>query len=256
MEMESLLFLILVVGLSAFIQGLTGFGVGIPMMLFLPYMFSYQTAVAITVICAIVMSCVLLFKIRENVKIKKILPVVIPVVIMQIISTYFLFVLNDYVLTIALVIVLLLFAVLFIVSDRRWQIKASIPNSILAGCATGVCNMLGIGGPPLGYYYHSIFEDNIRYLANLQATLLISCATLLVQHIIEGNITRVTFEYSAIASVVCVIVLFPAMKVFKKLDRSKLTKIIIVFLIVMAIMKLAEFYWGEGNNVSLYDRRG
>ena len=242
MEMEALLFLILIVGLSAFVQGLTGFGVGIFMMLFLPYMFSYQTAVAITVICAIVMSCVLLFKTRENVEIKKILPVVIPVIIMQIISTYFLFVLNDDVLKIVLVIILLLFAGLFILSDRRWQIKASVPNSILAGCVTGVCNMLGIGGPPLGYYYHSIFEDNIRYLANLQATLLISCGMLLIQHIIEGNITLVTFEYSAIASVVCVIFLLPALKVFKKLDRSKLTKIIIIFLIVMAIIKLADSF--------------
>ncbi|ACV63349.1 protein of unknown function DUF81 [Desulfofarcimen acetoxidans DSM 771] len=242
MEMEALLFLILIVGLSAFVQGLTGFGIGIPMMLFLPFVFSYQTSVAVTVICAIVISCVLLFKTRENVEIKKILPVTIPVVIMQIISTYFLFVLSDDFLTIALVIILLLFAGLFIVSDRGWQIKASVPNSILAGCATGVCNMLGIGGPPLGYYYHSIFEENIHYLANLQATLLISCATLLIQHIIEGNITLETFEYSAIASVVCVIVLLPAMKVFKKLDRSKLTKIIIVFLIVMAIIKLVEFY--------------
>ena len=242
MEIEALLFLTLIVGLSAFVQGLTGFGIGIFMMLFLPYMFSYQTAVAITMICAIVMSCIILFKTRENVEIKKILPVVIPIVIMQIISTYFLFVLNDDVLTIALVVILLLFAGLFILSDRRWQIKASVPNSILAGCVTGVCNMLGMSGPPLGYYYHGIFEDNIRYLANLQATLLITLTILLVQHIIQGNITLVTFEYSAIASVVCVIVLFPAMKVFKKLDRSKLTKIIIAFLIVMAIIKLVLYF--------------
>jgi len=32
------------------------------------------------------------------------------------------------------------------------------------------------------------------------------------------------------------------MKEFKKLDRSKLTKIIIVFLIAMAIMKLADAF--------------
>jgi uncharacterized membrane protein YfcA len=242
MEIGALLFLILIVGLSAFVQGLTGFGIGIFMMLFLPYVFSYQTAVAITVVCAIVMSCVLVYKTRENVEIKKILPVVIPVVIMQIISTYFLFVLSNDVLTIALVIILLLFAGLFTLSDRRRQIKASVPNSILAGCVTGVCNMLGMSGPPLGYYYHSIFKDNIRYLANLQATLLITLTILLVQHIIKGNITLMTFEYSVIASVVCVIVLFPALKVFKKLDRSKLTKIIIVFLILMAIIKLAEAF--------------
>jgi uncharacterized membrane protein YfcA len=242
MEMEALLFLILIVGLSAFIQGLTGFGVGIPMMFFLPYVFSYQMSVVFTVICAIVISCVLLLKIRKYVEIKKFLPVVVPVVIVQIISTYFLFVLNDDMLNIGLVVILLLFAALFTLSDRGWQIKASIPNNILAGSVTGVCNMLGLSGPPLGYYYHSIFEDNICYLANLQATLLVTLTILMVQHIIQGNITLLTLEYSAIASVVCVIVLFPAMKVFNKLDRSKLTKIIIIFLIVTAIMKIAELY--------------
>mgnify|MGYP001462759113 CR=1 FL=1 len=75
MEMGALLFLIFIVCFAAFVQGLTGFGVGIFMILFLPYMFSYQTSVAITVICAIVMSCVLLFNTRENVEIKKILQI-------------------------------------------------------------------------------------------------------------------------------------------------------------------------------------
>jgi hypothetical protein len=106
----------------------------------------------------------------------------------------------------------------------------------------GVCNMLGVSGPPLGYYYHSIFKDNIRYLANLQATLLITLIILLIQHIIQGSMTLVTFAYSAIASVVCVAFLLPALKIFKKLDRSRLTRIIIVFLIVMAILKFAEYY--------------
>lgn len=67
-------------------------------------------------------------------------------------------------------------------------------------------------------------------------------ADFVLNHLIQGNITLETFGYSAIASAVCVIVLFPAMKVFKQLDRSKLTKIIIVFPIMMAIIKLAEFY--------------
>jgi uncharacterized membrane protein YfcA len=242
MEMWPLLYLILIVCLAAFIQGLTGFGVGIYTILFLPYVFSYQASVAITAFCAIVMSCVLLFDTREHVEIKNILPVVIPIVIMQMISTYFLFVLDDATLTIILVFILLFFAGLFYISEKGWQIKASLPNSILAGCVTGVCNMLGVSGPPLGYYYHSIFKDNIRYLANLQATLLITLIILLIQHIIQGSMTLVTFAYSAIASVVCVAFLLPALKIFKKLDRSRLTRIIIVFLIVMTILKFAEYY--------------
>ena len=238
MEMGTLLFLIIIVCLGAFVHGITGFGVGIFLMLFLPYVFSYQTSVGIVVICASVISAVLLFNTWKSVEIKKILPVIIPVVIIQIISTYFLFALDDHVLTIVLVVILLFFAGLFFLSDIKWHVNVSAPNSILAGCLTGACNILGVGGPPLGYYYHSMFDDNIKYLANLQATLLISCGLLLVQHIIEGNINLVTFEYSVIASAVCVLVLFPTLKAFKKLDRSKLTKIIIVSLIVMAIIKI------------------
>lgn len=216
-----------------------GFGVGIFLMLFLPYVFSYQTSVGIVAICAVVMSSVLLFNTRKNVEIKKILPVIIPLVIIQIISTYFLFELDDHALTLILVFILLLFAGLFILSDMRWHVKASVPNSILFGCITGACQILGIGGPPIGYYYHSIFKDNISYLANTQVTILIMCGLLLMQHIIKGNITLVTLEYSVISSVVFMVVLLPTLKAFKKLDRSKLTKIIIVFLIVMAAIKPA-----------------
>ena len=239
MEIGTLLFLIIIVCLGAFVHGITGFGVGIFLMLFLPYVFSYQMSVGIVTICAVVMSSVLLFNTRKNVEMKKILPVLIPTAIIQIISTYFLFALDDSALTIILVIILLLFAGLFVLSDIRWQIKASVPNGILAGCITGACNILGIGGPPIGYYYHSIFKDNISYLANTQVTILTMCALLLIQHIIKGNITLVTLEYSIISSIVCIAVLLPTLKAFKKLDRSKLTKIIILFLIVMAIIKLA-----------------
>lgn len=88
-----------------------GFGVGIFLMLFLPYVFSYQTSVGIVAICAIVMSSVLLYNTRKNVEIKKILPVIIPLAIIQIISTYFLFELDDHALTLILVFILFLFAV-------------------------------------------------------------------------------------------------------------------------------------------------
>jgi len=54
--------------------------------------------------------------------------------------------------------------------------------------------------------------------------------------------TLEVFIYSAIASVVCVVFLLGALRIFKKLDRNRLTKIIIVFLIVMAFLKFAEYY--------------
>jgi uncharacterized membrane protein YfcA len=109
MEIGTLLFLVFIVCLGAFVHGITGFGVGIFLMLFLPYVFSYQMSVGIVTICAVVMSSVLLFNTRKNVEIKKILPVLIPTAIIQIISTYFLFALNDNALTIILVITLLPF---------------------------------------------------------------------------------------------------------------------------------------------------
>lgn len=89
--------------------------------------------------------------------------------------------------------------------------------------------MLGVSGPPLGYYYHSIFKDNIRYLANLQATLLITLTVLLVQHIIQGSMTLEVFIYSAIASVVCVVFLLGALRIFKSWIETGLQKSLLFF---------------------------
>ena len=89
MEMGTLLFLIIIVCLGAFVHGTTGFGVGIFLMLFLPYVFSYQMSVGIVTICAVVMSSVLLFNTLKNVEIKKVLPVLIPTAIIHLSAPIF-----------------------------------------------------------------------------------------------------------------------------------------------------------------------
>lgn len=235
MEGNTLLLLVLIVGVSSFVHGLTGFGIGIVLMFFLPMVLGYQTSVIVCLACVLVMGCVLLVPLWKRVNWQKTVPIMVPVLIIQFAFTKFLFHLHDNYLKIILGVIMLFFAVLFILSGRNLQIRASKINGVVCGIAAGVCNTLGVGGPPLSYYCHSVFDNNLDYLANLQVCLLLSCGFLLLQHFLSGNVTAPIMADCAVASVVCIVVLFPTMRLFRSLDRGGLTKIITVFLAVMGI---------------------
>ncbi len=182
------------------------------------------------------MSCVLMIQIHQRIDFKTILPMMITTMIVQYFSTGYLFHFTDHSLKIILGIIMIFFAAMFAFPHKHWPEKIPTVFHILAGGITGICGSLGVGGPPLGYYCHSIFSENTSYMMNLQFCLLVTSGFLFVQHFAEGAITGTMLLYCAIASIICIMVLMPTMKLFRKLNRERLTKIIILFLITMGII--------------------
>ncbi|MDF2803236.1 MAG: hypothetical protein K0S61_3139, partial [Anaerocolumna sp.] len=80
--------------------------------------------------------------------------------------------------------------------------------------------------------------DKNDYNKNMQVTFVIVNIILLVLHIRRGNITIETLEYSSLALIVLFISTWIGLKVFKRISKSLLTKITIVFLLIAGIMKL------------------
>ncbi|MDO4541941.1 MAG: sulfite exporter TauE/SafE family protein [Bacillota bacterium] len=236
--MSTVVSLIVIVTISSFIQGLTGFGLGIFLMCFLPMVLGYQSSVVICLACGVILGIIMLFKFRHYIELKKILPFLIVGLVVQFFGTNFLFTLSDGVLKVILGVVMLLFAVLFFLAERNLHIKATPGNTVLSGCVAGFCGSLGVGGPPVGYFCHSLFQDNLSYMANIQVCLIVGSGCLLIQHFLTGGINTAIVYDCAIASIVCIGVLFPTMKLFSKLNRSGLTKLISSFLLVMGVVNI------------------
>lgn len=161
-------------------------------------------------------------------------------ILFQIIGTNLPFSFSNYILKMSLGVTLVLFSVLFAVKEySKWTIKSTNINSIIIGGFSGIIGgMLGIGGPPIVFYYHSVFEDKNDYNINTQATFAIVSLVMLGLHIYHGNINATTFKYSGLALIVLFISTLFGLRVFEKISKVLLTKIIIVFLFIAGFLKL------------------
>ncbi len=238
MSTALILLMILIVCAASFIQGITGFGAGIFMMCFLPLFLGYKVSVSICSVIYLIQLPLLLSYSWKDTEWKKTLPVIIPFCVCAILSMQIMFQLNEMILNWIFCGILLFFAVLFLVSERKWRPQPGIFNSILWGSAAGTCNILGICGPPLVFYFHSIFPDNKKYFCNLQIALSAATIIMLVQNGIHGNFSAEITLYSVIAGLLSLLCLRVGIRIFSKISRHLLTALIVTFLILMAIVHL------------------
>lgn len=242
LNVGGILSFLLIIFVAAFIHGVTGFGFGIILMCFLPNLLGYQMSVGISALLSLLISLGIMIGIKGKLDIRKIFITTMFFIIFQIIGTNLLFSVVNNVLRMSLGITLIFFALLFIYMEYgRHNIKFSNMNSAIIGGISGITGgMLGIGGPPVVFYYNSIFEDKNDYNINMQVTFTIVNMILIGQHIYRGNITATTLEFSALALIVLFLSTWIGLKAFKRISKSLLTKITIGFLFVVGIMKFVS----------------
>lgn len=240
LNMQNISVFLSIVFIAAFIQGITGFGFGIILMCFIPNLLGYKMSVGISTLLSLILSFGIIIGLKGRLDLKKIFITTIFFVIFQIVGISLLFSFSNEALKISLGVTLIFFAILFIYTEYgKYKVKANKVNSAIVGGMSGIAGgMLGIGGPPVVFYYHNIFEDKNDYNVNMQVTFTIVNIILLVMHIRRGNITIMTLEYSVLALIVLVISTWIGLKVFKKISKSLLTKMTIIFLLIAGIMKL------------------
>ncbi len=239
-NMQNMLLFLLIVFVAAFVQGVTGFGFGIILMCFAPSLLGYQMSVGISVLLSLILSLGIIVGLKGKLNMKKIFITTIFFIIFQVGGTNLLFSLSDDTLKTSLGITLIFFAILFIVTEYgKYKVKSNRVNDAIIGGISGIAGgMLGIGGPPVVFYYQSVFEDKNDYNVNMQATFTIVNIILLMLHIHRGNITTIILEYSIVALFTLFISMWIGLKIFKKISKKLLVKIIIVFFMVAGIIKL------------------
>ncbi|WP_459481017.1 sulfite exporter TauE/SafE family protein [Clostridium saccharoperbutylacetonicum] len=239
-NISNILFFLATVFIAGFIQGITGFGFGIILMCFIPNLLGYKMSVGVSTVLSLIISLGIIIGLKGRLDLKRISITTMFFIVFQSVGISLLFSFSNEILKISLGITLIFFAILFISTEYgKYKLKSNKVNSAIVGGMSGLAGgMLGIGGPPVVFYYHSIFEDKNDYNKNMQVTFVIVNIILLVLHIRRGNITIETLEYSSLALIVLFISTWIGLKVFKRISKSLLTKITIVFLLIAGIMKL------------------
>ena len=239
MNLLQVLFLILI-GLGAgFVQRVSGFGLGIFSMVFMPHFLPAQAAAAISCIHSSITSTYNAIRYRKHVAYRTALPMLCAALVTIPIAVSFAKRVSVDNFKLLLGIVLILFSLYFLFFYKHIRMKPGLRSGILAGFLGGALNgLFSTGGPPVVLYLGSAMPEKIAYFATIQFyfcfTNLYATAMRTANGMLSGNVLL----YAAVGAVGCLAGDFLGRIVFDKLDGDKLRRIIYIGMIISGVMML------------------
>ncbi|MBO5969640.1 MAG: sulfite exporter TauE/SafE family protein [Clostridia bacterium] len=240
MEPLHFLYVILVGFGAAFVQRVSGFGLGIFAMMFLPHFLPSHTAAA-TISC--LFSCYTTtfnsIKYRKKVAYKTAIPMLAAALISIPIAVYFAAKVSAKIFEILLGSVLVVLSIYFLFFNKKIKSKPTIPNGIIAGTLGGALNgLFSTGGPPAVLYLTNATPDNATYFATIQFYFCLTNIYATANRAIGGLITVDLLIYAGVGILGCIAGDFLGRKIFDKLDAQKLKYIIYTGMIISGVLML------------------
>ena len=234
------LYIVLVGFGAAFVQRVSGFGLGIFAMMFLPHLFPTHTSAAVL---SGLFSCYTTtfnaIKYRRNIAYRTAIPMLAAALVSIPIAVSFSAKVSAHIFKILLGAVLVILSLYFLFFNKRIKIKPTIPNGIVAGTLGGALGgLFSTGGPPAVLYLTNATADNVTYFATIQFYFCLTNYYTTATRAIHGLITVDLLVYGAVGILGCIAGDFVGGTVFNKLDARKLKYIIYIGMIVSGILML------------------
>lgn len=222
---------------AAFVQRVSGFGLGIFTMLFLPFLMG-DTATAASVSC--LWSCVTsvynTVKYRKSINFRLLWPlmcaaaVTIPAAVAM--SKY---VPGD-IMTLLLGVILVLLSVYFLFFSEKIRIRPSIPGALLAGALGGTLNgLFSTGGPPVVLYLSAV-ADKITYFASIQCYFAMTNIYATAMRAVSGIINANVLICCGIGLAGCLLGDTVGKLVFSRLNAKRFKQVIYVGMIISGLV--------------------
>lgn len=225
---------------GGFIQRVTGFGFGIFVMLFFPYvMQKYTSAAAVSTLISSVLAIYNSIIYRKNIPYKKIIPLIISALVTIPIAVYFSVLISGDFFKKALGVVLIGLSIYFLFFNNHIKVRATVKNSVIAGGVGGMLSgLFSTGGPPLVLYITNAFTDNTVYFASIQFCFGLTGIYATVVRAFNGIITLEVIFYFVIGCIGSIVGNYVGKKVFNKLNSEKLRLIIYLCMIASGIIMI------------------
>lgn len=238
MEFLEYLLLVLVGFGSGFVQRVSGFGLSIFAMLFLPHFMPSHTAAAVV---ACLLSCSTTtfntLKFRKAVAYKTVIPMTVAALVTIPIAVYFSSAVSARVFKILLGAVLVLLSLYFIFLGKRVKLRPTLASSIFSGSLSGVLGgLFSTSGPPAVLYLTNATSENVTYFATVQFYFCITNLYTTATRAISGMIDLEMLLYSAVGIIGCMAGDFLGSKVFKRLNGEMMKKVIYVGMIISGVI--------------------
>jgi len=225
---------------GAFVQRTSGFGLGIFVMLFFPYLMpSHAAAAAVSSILSCGTSAFNAVTNRKYLRLKLALPMMISAALVIPVAVYFAAYAPAPVMKIMLGCVLILFSLYFLFLGGKVRFRPTTVNGLISGTLGGALGgLFSTGGPPAVLYLVHATEDKQIYFATIQTYFLLTNLYSTVFRAINGVIDRNVIFFALVGAVGALLGNFLGGAVFRRLNERKLKLVIYIGMIISGILML------------------
>jgi len=225
---------------AAFVQRVSGFGLGIFAMLFLPYLTGdTASAAAISCLWSLVTSGCNAVKFRKSIQFRLILPLICAAGVTIPLAVWASALVPKGIMTVILGIVLILLSLYFLLLSKRISIKATVGNGILAGALGGTLNgLFSTGGPPVVLYLANAIGDKTAYFASIQFYFTFTNIYATVMRAAGGILTSHILLLAALGLIGCLLGDGLGNLVFRRLNAARIKQIIYIGMIISGILMI------------------
>lgn len=226
--------------LAGLVQGVTGFGAGVLLMLFYPLLFSVAQSSAMSQCLCTVLCLSVLLRYRRSIRFRHcVLPLVFYfpcyfLALQQAVS------MNTDALKPVLGLFLVILSVFLLYGSDRIHIKAGVPSAFVCAALGAVVDaFFGIGGPTLVVYFMAILPDKREYLGTIQCFFFTTSLYGTLMRFWKGQLTPDLLPMLVLAAVALLAGAALGGKVVDKIDTARMKVCVYGFIGVAGLITIA-----------------
>jgi len=219
--------------MAGFVQGVTGFGSGIVMMIFLPHLLPINQSAGVSTLTMLVANAMVVWRYREAIQWKKLVTPFLIYISIAVCSLYG----SEYLaaghLKLLLGLLLIVLSLYYTLMNVRSIMIKTIPIyvMILFAVISGFFNgMFGIGGPLMALYFLTISDSKENYLASIQTFFLVDTILMTSLRFASGILNLGSLKFVLVGIIGAIIGTILANRLVKHLNIKVMTLSIYVFI--------------------------
>lgn len=235
-----LIFLLSLMG--AFVMRVSGFGFGVFIMAWLPYLLpSYGEATALSGLLAMSASTVVVWRHRAYISWRKLLPMLATFVVVAFFAVRFVAYTDDGLLRRILGAVLIVASVWFLFVNKHVHLKPTTTAGLLTGTVAGAMGgLFAMQGPPAVLYLMACTDDKREYIALIQTFLLVGNVVMLGFRAQSGFVTEAV-GWAYLYGIVAVgLGTWIGAKVFDRLSSDTVRTVVYIYLAISGLISLIK----------------
>jgi len=233
--------LLMLVGAGAgFVQRVSGFGLGIFAMLFMPHFLPVHiSSPAISSMFSLGTSSWNAIRYRKNISFRTILPLLAAALVTIPIAVYFSSAVPAAVFQMILGAVLIVLSVYFLFFEKKVHVRPTVTSGLLLGTVSGTLSgLFSTGGPPVVLYLTQALPDKNTYFATIQFFFALTGIYSTVVRILNGVITAEVLMLTAVGFIGCALGNILGGLVFDRLNAVMFRRVIYIAMIISGVLMI------------------